>query len=189
MKDMRQYLLGVVTQTLPGGSPAQHRIFNHGIEHTQELFEFSMYARYISHNDLALSYMGDALSLLHSLKELILLGWAGKKAKAKSNGLRTELVKKCRVDNHTNAGIWVLLKKRHGMIPWLDYISHYIDVAEELDGDFNLWTSSWWLSGSNRLVDMERCMSILPRDFKKHVKQTSRMVETPPITIPTTCHK
>jgi len=35
MKEMSQYLLGVVTQSLRGGSPAQRPIFNHAIECTQ----------------------------------------------------------------------------------------------------------------------------------------------------------
>jgi len=45
MKEMSRYLLGVVTQSLRGGNPAQHPIVNHSIECTQASFEFYMYAR------------------------------------------------------------------------------------------------------------------------------------------------
>jgi len=51
MKEMSRYLLGVVTQSLRGGSPAQHPIFNHAIECTRAMLEFYMYARYKSHDD------------------------------------------------------------------------------------------------------------------------------------------
>jgi len=35
IKEMRRYLLGVVTQSLQGGSPAQHPIINRAIEYTR----------------------------------------------------------------------------------------------------------------------------------------------------------
>jgi hypothetical protein len=57
MKEMSQYLLGVVTQSLRGGSPAQSPIFNRAIECPWALLEFYMYARYKSHDDATLSYM------------------------------------------------------------------------------------------------------------------------------------
>jgi hypothetical protein len=44
MKKISQYLLGVVTQSLRGGSPAQGPIINHAIEYTGALLEFYMYA-------------------------------------------------------------------------------------------------------------------------------------------------
>jgi len=81
MKEMSRYLLGVVTQSLQGGSPAQCPIFNHAIECTQALLEFYMYARYKSHHDATLSYMEDALGHFQTLKDVFLLGRAGKKAK------------------------------------------------------------------------------------------------------------
>jgi hypothetical protein len=98
MKEMSQYLLGVVTQSLRGGNPAQRPIFNHAIECTRALLEFSMYARYKSHDDATLSYMEDALHHFHTFKDVFLLGRAGQKAKAKANALRMELVKKRKVD-------------------------------------------------------------------------------------------
>jgi len=94
MKEMGRYLLGVVTQSLRGGSPAQRPMFNHAIEYTQTMLEFNLYARYHSHDDATLSYMEDALHGFHTFKGVFLLGQAGKKAKAKANALRTELVKK-----------------------------------------------------------------------------------------------
>jgi hypothetical protein len=44
VKEMSRYLLGGVTQPLPGGSPAQSPIFNHAFECTWALLEFYMYA-------------------------------------------------------------------------------------------------------------------------------------------------
>jgi len=103
MKKMSRYLLGVVTQSLQGGSPAQHPIFNCTIECTRALLEFYMYARYKSYDDATLSYMEDALHRFHTFKDIFLLERAGKKAKAKANALRTELIKKRKVDEETNA--------------------------------------------------------------------------------------
>ena len=84
---MSQYLLGVVTQSLRGGNPAQRPIFNRAIECTRALLEFYMYARYKSHDDATLSYMEDALHRFHTFKDVFLLGRAGKKAKCKANAL------------------------------------------------------------------------------------------------------
>jgi hypothetical protein len=44
IKEMSRYLCGVVTQSLPWGSPAQHPIFNRAIECTRVLLAFYMYA-------------------------------------------------------------------------------------------------------------------------------------------------
>jgi hypothetical protein len=65
------------------------------------------------------------------------LGRPSKKAKAKANTLGTELVKKQKVDEKTNAETWKQSKKRHKMNSWWDYISHGIDVSKELNADFN----------------------------------------------------
>jgi len=67
MKEMSQYLIGVVTQSVRGGSPAQRPIFNSTIEWTWALLEFNMYARYKSHDDATLSYMEDALHRFHTI--------------------------------------------------------------------------------------------------------------------------
>jgi len=137
MKEMSRYLLGVVTQSLQGGSPAQRPIFNRAIECTRALLEFYMYARYKSHDDATLSYMEDALCRFDTFKDVFLHGRAGKKAKAKANALRTELVKKRKLDEESNAETWTPSKKRREMNAWRDYISHEIDVSKELDADFN----------------------------------------------------
>ena len=113
MKEMSRYLLGVVTQSLRGGSPAQRPIFNHAIECTRALLEFYMYARYKSHDDATLSYMEDALHRFHTFKDVFLLRRACKKANAKANALIPELVKKRKVDEETNAKTWILSKKRY----------------------------------------------------------------------------
>jgi hypothetical protein len=42
--------------------------------------------------------MEDALHCFHTFKDVFLFGQAGKEAKAKANALRTELVKKRKVD-------------------------------------------------------------------------------------------
>jgi hypothetical protein len=94
MKEMSRYMLGVVTQSLQGGNTAQRPIFNCPIECTRALLEFYMYVRYKSHDDATFSYMVDALHRFHTFKDVFLLGRAGKKAKAKANALRMELVKK-----------------------------------------------------------------------------------------------
>jgi predicted enzyme related to lactoylglutathione lyase len=44
MKEMSEYLLGVVTQSLRGGCLAQRPIFNCTIDYTWALLEFYMYA-------------------------------------------------------------------------------------------------------------------------------------------------
>jgi len=137
MKDMSRYLLGVVTQSLRGGSPAQCPIFNHAIECTGPLLEFYMYARYKSHNDATLSCMEDALHYVHTFKDVFLLRRPGKEAKAKANALRTELVKQWKVDEETNADSWMRFMKRCEMNAWQDYINHEIDISKELDANFN----------------------------------------------------
>jgi hypothetical protein len=73
MKEMSWYLLGVVTQSLPGGSPAQRSIFNRAIECIWGLLKFHMYARYISHDDATLSYLEDELNRFHTLTDDFLL--------------------------------------------------------------------------------------------------------------------
>jgi len=130
MKEMSQYLLGVVTQSLQRGSPAQRHIFNRAIECTRALLEFYMYARYKSHNDATLSYMDDAPCRFHTFKDVFLLGRAGKQTMAKANALRTQLVKKRKVDEETNAEIWTPSKERCEMNAWQDNISHEINISK-----------------------------------------------------------
>ena len=92
--------------------------------------------------------MEDALCRFHTFKDVFLLGRAGKKAKAKANALRTELVKKRKADGETNAETWMPSKKRLEMNAWQDDISQEIDVSKELDGDFNfpkIHLMSHWL--------------------------------------------
>jgi hypothetical protein len=92
---------------------------------------------YKSHDDATLSYMEDALHRFHTFKDVFLLGRASKKGKAKANALRTELVKKRKVDEETNTETWTPSKKRCKMNAWRDYINHKIDISKELDADFN----------------------------------------------------
>jgi hypothetical protein len=76
MNEMSWYLLGVVTQSLRGGSPAQRPIFNCAIQCTRALLEFYIYARYQTHNDATFSYMEDALQSFHTFKVVFLIGRA-----------------------------------------------------------------------------------------------------------------
>ena len=115
MNEMSRYLLGVVTQSLQGGSPAQRPSFNRAIECTRALLEFYMYARCKSRDDATLSYMEDALDRFHTIKDVVLLRQAGKEAKAKANALRIELVKKQNLDEETNADSSMPSKQRHKM--------------------------------------------------------------------------
>ena len=189
MKVMSRVLLGVVTKPLRGGSPTQYPIFNHPIGCTQALWECYMYGRYKSHDDATLSYFEDALCLFHTFKDIFVLRLASKWVQAKANPLRTQHLKKWKVDMETNAETWTPSKKWCKMNSWQDHISHEIQVSKELDADFNLPWSTWYLIRSNRFVDTEPSNSFLPREMNKHIKWTSRMAGTPPITISTTCHK
>jgi hypothetical protein len=112
-----------------------------------------MYARYKSHDDATLSYLEDALCRFHSFKDVFLLVRAGKKAKAKANALRMELVKKRNVDEDTNAESWTPSKMRREMNAWRDYISHEIDGSKEIDADFNfpkIHLISYWVKQIRR---------------------------------------
>jgi hypothetical protein len=101
------------------------------------LLEIYIYARFKSHDDATLSYLEDALHCYHTFKDVFLLWRAGKKAHAKANPLRTELMKKRKVDMETNAETLTPSKKRREINAWRDYISHEIDISKQLDADFN----------------------------------------------------
>jgi len=159
MKEMGRYLLGVVTQSLRGRSPAQRRIFNHSIKCTRALLEFYMYARYKSHDDAILSYMEDAFHRFHTFEDVFLLGRAGKQVKAKANALRTELVKKRKVDQETNAETWRASRKQCETNAWWDYISHKIEVSKELDADLNfpkIHLMSQWVEQVRRYLAVQQ---------------------------------
>jgi len=98
MKEISWYLIGVVTQSLRGGSRTQCPIFNHASESTWVLLEIYMDAQYKSDDDAALSNMEDALCRCFTFKDGFLLRKACKIEKAKANALRTELVNKLKVD-------------------------------------------------------------------------------------------
>ena len=57
--------------------------------------------------------MEDALHRCHCIKDVIILGRASKKGKAKANALSMEHVKKRKVAKETNADTWTPSKKRH----------------------------------------------------------------------------
>jgi len=58
-------------------------------------------------------------------------------SRAKANALRTELVKKWKVDEETNVETWTLSNKQHDMNAWRDYIGHGMDVSNKLDAAFD----------------------------------------------------
>jgi len=137
MEEMSLYLLGVVTQSLWGESPAHSPIFNHAIGCTRAWLELYMYARYKSHDDATLSYIEDSLHWFHPFKDIFLFGRAGKKANANANALRTELMKKRKVDDYSNCATSMASKKRCEMNASWDYISHEKKVSKELYANFN----------------------------------------------------
>jgi len=137
MTDMSRYLLGVVTKSPWGGNPAQRPIFNPAIDCTRALIEFYIYARYKSHDDATSSFMVDALRRFHTFKDGFILRQAGIMAKAKANALRTELVKKQKLDEETNDENWMPSNKRPEINAWRDYISHEIDISKQLDANLN----------------------------------------------------
>jgi hypothetical protein len=138
MKEMSQYLLGVVTQSLQGGSSAQCPTFNWSIECKQELLEFYMYARYKSHEHAMLREMEDALHRFHTFKDVFVLGLAGKMVTATANPLRTELVKTRQVDYETNTEMLSPSKQQCEMNARSDYIIHVIDESKELESNSNI---------------------------------------------------
>jgi hypothetical protein len=62
-----------------------------------------------------LSYNKEALHHFQHFKEVFLLGQVAKKAKAKPNPVRTELMKNGKVNKETNAETWTPSKKRRKM--------------------------------------------------------------------------
>jgi len=79
--------------------------------------------------------MEDALHRFDSFKDVFLLGRAGKRTKAIANALTTQLVRKRKVDEETNAKTWTQSKKQREINTWRDYSSHKIVVSKELDAD------------------------------------------------------
>ena len=82
--------------------------------------------------------MEDTIRRFHTFKDVFLLGRADKKTKATANDQRTELKKKQKVDEETDAETWTQSTMQRHMNVWRDYYSHKIDVTKELDADFNL---------------------------------------------------
>jgi len=163
MKEMSRYLLGVVTQSLRGGNHGQHPIFNRTIECTQAFLEFYMYAQYKSHVDATLRYMEDDRHHFHPIKAVMLLRRAGKKAKAEANTLRTELVKKRKVDKETDAESLTQSKKRCEMNTLREYISHETDNSKELDPDFNfpeIYLMSHWANQISRYRALQQYSTV-----------------------------
>ena len=83
MMEMSRYLLGVVTQSRRGESPAQRPICNLAIECTRALLDFYMYARYKCHDDATLSYMEDASHRFDTIKDVSYLGEPAKRQRQK----------------------------------------------------------------------------------------------------------
>jgi hypothetical protein len=75
--------------------------------------------------------------LFSHLQRCFLTQASRQKAKAKATALKTELVKKRKVDKETNAEPRTLSNKRHKINASRDFISHDIYIYKELDVDFN----------------------------------------------------
>ena len=124
-----------------------------------------MYAQYTSHENATLRYIEDVLRSFHTFKDVSLLRQAGKKAKAKANDLGTELVKKRKVDEETNAETWTPSKKRRKINTWRDYISHEIVISKQLDADLNfqkIHLMSHWAE------QIRRCRALQQYPAKRH---------------------
>jgi hypothetical protein len=148
MNEMSSFQPSIVAQSLQGGSPTQHPIFNHPIECKRTLLEFYVYAHYRSEDDASLSYMEDVLPYVHTIKDVCLLGRAGEKAKAKANALSTELVKILMVIKKTNAATVRPCTQGREIQNWGDYISHEIAVSKELDADITfpkIYLITYWV--------------------------------------------
>jgi len=74
---------------------------------------------------------------LHTFEDVFLLGGAANTAKGKANALRTELVKKPKVDEETNAETWTPSKTRRAMNSLRHYISHEIDFSKQFNAGLN----------------------------------------------------
>jgi hypothetical protein len=165
MKEIRWYQVGVANQSLRGGSPAQHPIFNCATECTRALLEFYLYAQYTSHNDATLWYMEDAFQRVHTFKDVILLVQAGKMARTKDNALRTDLSKKQKVDMETNTKTAKLSNMQSKLNTWRNYISHKIEISKKLKSDFNfpnIHLMSHWAE------QIRRCRALQQYPAKRH---------------------
>jgi len=108
--------------------------------------------------------MEDALRRFHTFNDVFLPGRAGTKPKPKANGLRTELVKKRKVDEERHAGTWTQSKKRREMNAWQEYTSHETDASKELDPDLDylmiqamsMWVKQIWRYGPVHQYSAER---------------------------------
>jgi len=81
--------------------------------------------------------MEDSLHLVHIIKDGFLLGRGGKEEEAQANAMRTELVKKRKVDKETYGESWTLSTKGREMNALQNYLSDMIDLSKELDANFN----------------------------------------------------
>jgi hypothetical protein len=127
-----------------------------------------MYARYKSHDDATLSYIEDTLHHFHTFKDVFLLGQAGKKAIAKANALRMELVKKRKMYKETNAETWTPSMKQREMNSRRNYISHKIDVSKQLDADFTVPKMHLM---SHRVEQLHRYRAFQQYSAKRHEQE------------------
>ena len=81
--------------------------------------------------------MDDALHRVHTFKDVFIPGQSRKTAKVKVNAPKTELLKKWKVDEKTNAETWTPSKNQREMNVWRDHISHEMDDSKVLGADFN----------------------------------------------------
>jgi hypothetical protein len=114
--------------------------------------------------------MQDVKCHFQTFKDVFLLGRAGKKAKAKAFGLRTELVKKRKVDKETNADTWTQSKKRSEMNACWDYISQEREVSKESDADYifpKIHLMSHWVGQIRRYGTLQQYSAESPEHAPK----------------------
>jgi len=80
---------------------------------------------------------GGCLALFSHLQRWFLTLARQQKPKAKTNALRTELVKKGKVDDETYADTWTLSTKQCKINSWPNFFNHRKHVSNKLDADFN----------------------------------------------------
>jgi hypothetical protein len=132
--------------------------------------------------------MEDALHRVHTFKDVFLLGRAGKKAIAKANAMRMELVKKQKVDEETHTETWTPSMKLCEMNAWQDSISHEIHISKELDADINFskihlmspWADQIRQYGALQQYSADRHKQVYKTNLKDSCNASNHNLNYPP---------
>ena len=115
----------------------QHPIINHATVSTQAMWDVYMFAGYKSRHEAAFSYMQDLLHRVPIFKDLFWHRQTWEMLKAKTNALRTEHMKKWKVDYDTRAEHWTPSNRRCELNACWEYISQKINESKVLDAYIN----------------------------------------------------